>query len=150
MRIKIETPVARDMKTVFAGFTQDLFDALIPPEVPVKLLRFDGSRTGDEVHLELSFIFFKQKWISVITDDGESEDECFFVDEGRTLPFFLKFWRHRHRILRAPDGGDGAVIVDDIEYRAPIPGMGLILYPILRRQFKARGPIYQRIFGKPA
>ena len=148
MKIHIETEVAGDYREVFAGFTQDLFEALTPPEVPVRLLRFDGSRAGDEVHLELKIVGMRQLWISVITEDECTADECRFVDEGRQLPFFLSFWRHRHIIRRRPDGG--STIIDDIEFRCPLPGMSLVLYPVLWRQFRARRPVYRRIFGTPA
>ncbi|MEQ9365215.1 MAG: hypothetical protein RIF32_13285 [Leptospirales bacterium] len=146
MKLTIDTPVAGDYLTVFAGFTKDLFVELTPPGVPVELLRFDGSKTGNEVHLELSFPGFKQKWISEITSDACDDEECYFIDEGRTLPFFLSHWRHAHRIRK---DGEGARIIDDIEFRCPIPGMALFVYPVLFRQFRARGPVYQRIFGKP-
>ncbi len=146
MKINIETPVAMDYREVYAGFTKDLFVELTPPGIPVKLLRFDGSKTGDEVHLELSFPGFKQQWISEIISDACDDNECCFVDEGRRLPFFLSYWRHAHRILK---DGSGARIVDDIEFRSPIPGMALFVYPVMARQFRARGPVYQRIFGKP-
>lgn len=146
MKIRIETPVTQDYRTVFAGFTKDLFVELTPPGIPVELLRFDGSRKGDEVHLLLKFPGFPQKWVSEITQDECTDDECYFIDEGRELPFFLKQWRHVHRIVRE---GDGARIIDDIEFRVPIPGMQLGVYPALYQQFRARRPIYQRIFGKP-
>lgn len=147
MKLKIETTVARDFRTVYAGFTEELFRELTPPGVPVRLLRFDGSRTGDEVHLELRFPGFKHLWISQITADDCSESECFFVDEGRKLPIFLSYWRHAHRIRRAEAG---AVIVDDIEFECPVPGMAWLVFPFLRHQFRARSPVYQRIFGSPA
>ncbi|MCR9142407.1 MAG: hypothetical protein NXI24_09165 [bacterium] len=147
MKINITTAVAQNYREVYAGFTKDLFEALTPPGIPVELLRFDGSKTGDEVHLELSFPGFKQKWISHITADACDDAECYFIDEGRTLPFFLSYWRHAHRIQK---NGDGARILDEIEFRCPIPGMALFVYPVLYRQFRARGPIYQRIFGTPA
>ena len=148
MKIYIETRVAGDFREVFAGFTKDLFVELTPPGIPVRLLRFDGSKTGDVVHLELKFPGFTQQWISTITADACSDAECYFIDEGTHLPFFLSAWRHVHRIRRAPDGR-GAIITDDIEFKCPLPGMSLGVYPVLWRQFRTRGPVYQRIFGKP-
>ncbi len=147
MKIRIETPVAQDHRAVFAGFNRDLFEALSPPGVPVKLLRFDGSRVGDEVHLALGFGPLSQVWVSEITAETHTDEESSFVDEGRQLPFFLKRWRHAHRIVRE---GDGARIIDDIEFSAPLPGMGLLVYPMLYFQFRARRPVYQRVFGHPA
>lgn len=51
--IRIETPVEQDMKSVSAQFDNKLFDVLQPPFPPVKILRFDGSAVGDEVHVKL-------------------------------------------------------------------------------------------------
>ncbi len=144
MRLVIETPVAQPPETVMAGFNQDLFIKLNPPFPPVKVLRFDGSKRGDEVHLELNMLLFKQRWISVITEDGANDNEFYFVDEGKRLPFFLSYWRHRHRIVRA---GEGSTIVDDITFRAPLH-LSALLWPSLRAQFAYRCPVYQQVFGK--
>ena len=77
MRISIETKVSQNAQEVWAGFNQDLFLALNPPFPKAKLLRFDGSTTNDEVHLEIDFILFKSEWKSLITAHGESEEEIF-------------------------------------------------------------------------
>ncbi len=145
MHIKIHSPVQQAASQVIAGFNRDLFLQLNPPFPPVKLLRFDGSKQGDQVILELNFIFFRQTWESLITEDGENEEEIYFVDEGIKLPFFLKSWRHRHRILKK---NTKAEIVDDIEYRTPFWLMDYLMYPVLYLQFWYRKPIYQRIFRK--
>jgi ligand-binding SRPBCC domain-containing protein len=147
MQIKIDTPVSRDYKSVMKGFDESLFLKLNPPFPPVKLLRFDGCRKGDVVALELNFLFFRQKWISLITDDGLSEDEFYFVDEGTELPFFLKYWKHRHRILRR---GTTSVIVDDITFKTPFLLMDWLFKPVLWLQFAYRRPIYKKVFCKKA
>jgi hypothetical protein len=64
MRIRITTLVTQNYRQVADRFDQNLFKALNPPFPPVKLLRFDGSRKGDEVHLQLNFLLFKQVWKS--------------------------------------------------------------------------------------
>lgn len=145
MKITIETPVEQDYLQVKAGFDQTLFSKLSPPFPPVKLLRFDGSAKGDIVTLELNFIFFKQKWTSEITDDHTNSKEFYFIDEGTELPFFLKFWQHKHRIIK---NGSGSIIRDEITYQGPFGMMTLLLYPALYLQFLYRKPIYKKIFKK--
>lgn len=146
MNILIRTPVGQDYRQVWQGFNRDLFSALAPPFPPVRLLRFDGSLQGDEVHLELNFIFFRQKWTSLIIDQRESPAEIYFVDQGIALPFFLKSWHHRHRIVRE---GAGSVIIDDITFQSPFWLLDFLLFPTLYLQFLYRKPIYRRLFGKP-
>jgi ligand-binding SRPBCC domain-containing protein len=145
MNITIETRVAQDYLTVKAGFNESLFTKLSPPFPPVKLLRFDGSATGDLVTLELNFIFFKQKWTSQITDDQTTESEFYFIDQGIELPFFLKKWSHKHRVIK---DGDASIIRDEIEFKAPFGLMTALLYPALYLQFLYRKPIYKKIFRK--
>ncbi len=142
MNIKISTKVAQDIDSVFSQFNRELFLALNPPLMPVKLERFDGCEKGDEVHLKL---FWKLQWVSVIMDNGRNEKEIYFVDEGHTLPFFLNYWQHRHRIIRE---GEQSIIVDDITYRSPFRWLDYLLYPSLYAQFYYRRAIYRRFFAK--
>lgn len=146
MKINISTPVAQSMETVWNGFDQHLFSKLAPPFPPVRLLRFDGSEQGDEVHLELNFIFFKQTWVSVITENVKTEKEIYFIDKGTKLPFFLKYWQHKHRIVKSVDMKRGihSLIIDEIEFESPF---GFLLYPALFLQFLYRKPIYRKIFS---
>lgn len=145
MRIKISTRVKQDFKKVFSNFDKDLFLALKPPLVPLKLLRFDGCNTGDEVHLDLGA---GQQWVSVITQAGQTDTSVYFVDEGKVLPFFLRFWRHEHTISISPNNS-GTIITDNIEYKSHNSLLEYMLYPILYAQFAWRKPVYQRLFGKP-
>ncbi|HAA10159.1 MAG TPA: hypothetical protein DCE41_00115 [Cytophagales bacterium] len=143
MRIVIQTKVEQTVDQVKAGFNEKLFMKLSPPFPPVKLLRFDGSRTGDVVSLELNFLLLKQKWTSHITEDETKEGLFRFVDEGKSLPFFLKYWRHHHQILQ---DGSGSMIVDDISFQAPLRLLTPLLYPVLFLQFWYRKPIYRSFF----
>lgn len=143
MRFIIITPVAKEYRQVAQGFGQPLFEALNPPFPPVRLLRFDGSTKGDEVHLELNFILFKQVWKSLITENNTSEQEIYFIDEGIQLPFFLRYWRHKHRIVNK---GNGTHIVDDITFRSPFILFDFLLYPVLFLQFLYRKPVYRKFF----
>ena len=145
MNLKIFTSVGQDYQSVMRGFTQELFLKLNPPFPPVRLLRFDGCKKGDIVSLELNFIFFRQQWTSLILEDGLDDHEFYFIDFGEKLPFFLKYWRHHHRVVR---NGDGARIIDDITFRSPFLLMDYLLWPVLWLQFLYRKPIYQKVFRK--
>lgn len=144
MKITIETPVNQDYLKVKEGFNESLFKKLSPPFPPVKLLRFDGSTTGNLVILELNFIFFKQKWTSEIIEDRTTDKEFYFVDKGIELPFFLKKWTHKHRIIK---DGEKSVIRDEINYHAPFWVLTWLLYPTMLLQFAYRKPIYKKIFA---
>ncbi|NVJ86493.1 MAG: hypothetical protein HWE15_09330 [Algoriphagus sp.] len=145
MKLILETHVEQDYLTVKEGFHEALFKKLSPPFPPVKLLRFDGSKKGDQVALELNFIFFKQKWVSDITEDHTDEREFYFIDQGTRLPFFLKKWTHKHRVIAAEKG---SIIRDEIEFEGPNGLLTILLYPALWGQFLYRKPIYRRFFKK--
>jgi ligand-binding SRPBCC domain-containing protein len=145
MHLHIHTRVKQPYQQVWAGFDETLFRSLAPPFPPVKVLQFDGCLREDVVSLELNFLFFKQQWTSRITDQQTTEKEIFFVDEGTKLPFFLRYWRHKHRLISTPDGH--TVIADEIEFKTPFPLMDYLMYPALWAQFMYRKPIYRRVFG---
>jgi ligand-binding SRPBCC domain-containing protein len=144
MKITIETPVNQDYLQVKEGFNETLFKKLSPPFPPVKLLRFDGSTKGDLVTLELNFIFFKQKWTSEIMEDQTTDKEFYFIDKGIELPFFLKKWTHKHRIVK---DGENSIIRDEIDYQSPFWILTWLLYPAMLLQFAYRKPIYKKIFS---
>jgi ligand-binding SRPBCC domain-containing protein len=129
---------------VWEGFDKSLFKRLSPPFPPVRLLRFDGSHKGDTVSMELNFLFFRQQWTSLIVEQETTQDEIFFIDKGIKLPFFLKYWKHKHRMLREENG---TVIADEIEFRTPFEFLDYLLYPFLWAQFAYRKPIYKRVFS---
>ena len=144
MNIKINTKVEATLSKVRNGFTEDLFLSLNPPFPPVRLLEFGGCHTGDKVALELNFIFFKQEWVSDIIEDNESEHEWSFVDVGTKLPFFLKSWKHVHKVR--DDNGD-SIIIDDITFSTGLFLLDVLMYPLLLLQFLYRKPIYKKIFS---
>jgi ligand-binding SRPBCC domain-containing protein len=146
MRIIISTTVNQHFLDVMKGFNEDLFRSLSPPFPPVKLLRFDGSKKGDLVSLELNFFLFKQVWTSEITEDFSGEREIYFVDKGVKLPFFLGTWEHKHRIINR--GDSETEIRDEITFQGSSQLLTPLLYPILFLQFLYRKPIYKRIFAR--
>ncbi len=153
MQILFKTAVEKPYNDVIAGFTLDLFERLSPKSPPVNVKRFDGCKQGDEVHIEMVVPVLNrtEEWISRIVKAGEISghdtfnDEWYFIDEGVKLPFFLTYWRHVHRVVKAEDGS--AVIIDDIEYRSPWYMMPAV-HLVLSGQFAARQPIYREYFKK--
>ncbi|MCS6822465.1 MAG: hypothetical protein NZ551_11445 [Microscillaceae bacterium] len=146
MRFVIKTRVSQPISQVFANFNEILFRKLAPPFLPIKLLRFDGCKKGDIVSLELNFILFRQIWTSYITDFQSRAEEIFFIDEGKQLPFFLKSWKHVHRIQAVAYQPMQSYIIDDITFQSPYRWLDLLLLPVLYLQFAYRKPIYKRLF----
>jgi len=143
MKLNIRTTVAKSYWEVWLGFDETLFRKLSPPFPPVKVVRFDGCKEGDIVSLELNFLFFKQRWTSLITVQETTDSEIFFVDKGTQLPFFLAFWQHRHRIIKDQNQ---AIIADEIEFQTPFLLTDYLFYPLLWLQFAYRKPIYRKVF----
>jgi ligand-binding SRPBCC domain-containing protein len=146
MHIILKTFVEQDTKSVSEAFDKELFIKLKPPGIGLEILRFDGCQKGDRVELSLNFGLFKQQWNSTIIDSGASEEEIYFVDQstGKDLPFFLKHWTHRHRLIKE---GSGTTIVDDIEFTSPY-FTSILFYPIIWAQMAFRKPIYRKSFRK--
>ena len=145
MRLVIKTNVKTPLKKVFERFDLDLFKALKPPFVGLEVERFDGCQPKNEVHLLMNTFGLKQKWISVITETVENDQEIFFIDEGALLPTPLVFWRHKHRMVKVDD--NTTTIIDDITYRSFSKFLDPFLYPAFWVMFSLRGPVYKDYFG---
>ena len=150
MRIVLAFPVQATRNQVKESFDRRLFEALAPPPPfpAMKILRFDGCQVGDVVSLNLKLLpGWWQQWTSVITEAQETDTQWEFVDTGQTLPFFLKSWQHRHRVIGQAEKG-GCVIQEDISFTTPWWLPAGLLGLVMKWQFGMRGPVYQRIFGK--
>lgn len=146
-KLYFECPVSASLETVVEGFNVDLFKALKPPLVSLEVSRFDGCKTGDEVHLSIGAgIGPTVTWVSHITKDTQTENEWSFVDEGAVLPFPLKKWHHHHRVVRS---ANGSTIIDDISFSCGNLILDKLMKPALYFQFVGRKPVYQKTFGKP-
>lgn len=144
MKLKFETPVKGNYRRVMAGFDQKLFEALKPSVGKMEIVEFTGSKKGDRVHIRFTSPV-KAEWISLITEDGINENEAYFIDEGQTLPFPLKFWRHRHIVRKLTE--DTCIIIDDIEYKAGNRILTNLMYPAIYAGFAPRARIYKAYFG---
>lgn len=138
MNITLTSNVNLDHKSVFNGFDSKLFTYLLPPGT--ELIQFGGSDKGDVVHLKLPLA---GEWVSLITENQESEKGYYFIDEGKKLPFPLKKWKHRHTI-EAYNGGTR--IIDDMTFSSGSYLFDLVLYPVLYLSFYPRTWQYKNYF----
>ncbi|MEZ4829104.1 MAG: hypothetical protein R3C61_22895 [Bacteroidia bacterium] len=146
MRILLQSPVKGHFLSVFSRFNRDLFEALKPPGIKMDILRFDGSKPGDIVHIRMKIpIIGVQEWISTITEDVEEENRAWFTDTGEKLPSFLRYWKHRHIVSK---NGKSSIITDDITYRTPSLFFDYLMYPVIYLQFAMRGPVYKKFFSQ--
>ncbi|GEM_PF-158067 len=138
MNITLKSKVYGDLRTVYDRFDADLFRYLLPPRA--QLIEFGGSKKGDRVHLKLPLV---GEWISEIIEDGSSEAKCYFIDEGRKLPFPLKKWKHKH-ILHAE--GSRTIIEDNMSYATGNIITDVLFYPLLLLSFLPRIWQYKSYF----
>ena len=142
MRIELSTHIEnRTIVNTFQKFDEALFLKLAPPLPVSKLIRFDGCKTNDVVALKIRIFFKWHLWESLIISNENTESEINFVDEGSKLPFFLSFWKHRHRIVQEKND---VLIIDDIEFFAHNNVLTLLSFPILYLMFAMRKPIYRK------
>ncbi|RAU84301.1 SRPBCC family protein [Pontibacter arcticus] len=145
MQLHLKTHVRQNYVTVFEAFDEVLFRKLAPPYPRLNLLRFDGSKPGDVVAIEMLTGLSRHRWTSLITEESITATEAYFIDEGQELPFPLRRWRHKHLVTKE---GSGAIIHDLIEFSTGIKMLDIVLYPLLLAQFSLRKPIYRKVFGK--
>jgi ligand-binding SRPBCC domain-containing protein len=139
LNITLRSKVNEELRSVYNRFDDKLFRYLLPPGA--QLIAFGGSKKGDIVHLKLPLA---GEWISEITEDGASDDTCYFIDEGRKLPFPLKKWRHQHILHRS---GSSTIIEDNMSFSTGSLLVDLLFYPILLVSFLPRAWQYKGYFG---
>lgn len=138
MNINLKSVVKGDLASVSQRFDADLFRYLLPPGA--SLIEFGGSKKGDRVHLKLPIA---GEWISEIIEDGGSEDQLYFVDEGVTLPFPLKKWLHRHVLHK---DGQQVIIEDNMNFSTGFKLLDILFYPMLYFAFLPRTWQYGKYF----
>ena len=138
MNITLRSKVIGDLTTVYNRFDHNLFRYLLPPGA--QLIEFGGSKKGDIAHLKLPLA---GEWISEITENGMSEGLCYFIDEGRKLPFPLKKWKHKH-ILHA--AGKSTIIEDNMTFSTGNIITDILFYPVLLLSFLPRLWQYKSYF----
>ncbi len=147
MRLLLSTPLPTPSPTaVLARFDEALFKALAPPFPRLHVERFDGCRVGDTVALSMDWGVGRQAWVSRITEAGSSETAAWFTDEGATLPWPFRQWRHHHRVEADPATG-GTRIIDDLTYHTASVALDWLARPSLWALLAYRKPIYRRLLG---
>jgi len=102
------------------------FERLMPPwERATVLERSDGIRDGGRVVLKVGTPI-PVRWVARHVD---FEQDRQFADEQVEGPFAR--WRHLHRF--DPDGADGCVMTDRIEYELPLGPVGSAADPVFIR-----------------
>ena len=145
MRFTVVTPVSGIPVEIFQKFQRPLLEALVPPWAKITIHRFDGSVKGDKIELNVKLLgLIDQAWENLVTENFESDRECFFVDEGTKMPFPVTFWKHKHRIIGLKSGSE---IRDEIEFHCNSIFLEWIMFPVVWIQFVWRKPIYKKVFG---
>ncbi len=145
MKIVLQTIVNRQFDEVIRDFDEKLFRNLLPPAFVVRLLRYDGSKPGDTVHLRF-MLPWPSDWISRITQSSRETRQYYFVDEGIKLPFGLKKWKHVHRVEKT--GPHTSRITDDMNFTTGNPLTDRLLFPVLYMAFSPRRRQYRSYFNK--
>lgn len=144
MRLLFRTPVKKDFLFIKEKFTRELFLYLAPPWATIDIKKFDGCKTGDEIHVHINQSGLKQEWVSLITDEIQTDDEWCFVDEGKVLPWPMTYWKHRHRVLKMSNGH--SEIVDDIHFECSPKWMNYPTYAVVYAVMGIRPSRYKKFF----
>lgn len=144
MKIIISTTVGANWQLVRSHFKRELLEQLSPPGIKFDLERFDGSSPGDEVHAQTTFLGLKQKWVSIITEEKETNSQWYFVDEGKQLPWPLTGWKHRHSVESLDD--KASRIVDDIDFHCASKLTEVAVRPFIWLAFSVRPGRYKKFF----
>ena len=110
-KITLSSTFNANFREVKENFNKNLFEYLLPKIPPMKIEKYEGNNLGNEIHLSIA----KNKWISVISDIQDQSDEYSFTDTGKSLPYPLKQWNHKHRIVKLNE--NEVAIIDEIEFR---------------------------------
>ncbi len=144
MNINIKTKISAPFNVLLENFNQELFLYLKPPLMEVDLKQFDGCRKNDSIILELSHLFGKNTWESLVTEEAKTDKTWYFIDEGKILPPPLKDWRHTHIVHKINE--EECYLIDDINYKSSNVFLDVILFPVIYFQFWFRKNKYQQYF----
>lgn len=144
MKLLFSTQVLKSSEKIKEGFTRELFQFLSPGWIPFRILRFDGCKKGDEVHIQLGLHGLSQHWVSLITFEETNASGWSFVDEGKVLPWPLIYWKHHHRVDRIT--ATESKIVDDITFECSPAFLTPLFKPFLWSVFALRPNRYKKYF----
>ena len=142
---RIKTKVNASFGKVWQGFDYKLFTALQPSFPRTEVKRFDGCLPGNEVHTVLHFLGMKQVFNARIINREENTESAYFTDEGTQMPFFLSYWKHKHKVEKNTE--NTSHIIDEITFTGPNAFTEAFFYPIIYSQMLLRKPIYKKYFS---
>ena len=138
----LSSPVKAPLSYIKEHFTSDLLLKLSPPFPQVSLERFDGCKKDDQVILKINLLLTKLTWSSLITAENNTTEEWYFVDEGVEMPFGLRFWRHKHRVIEV--NPLHSLIIDEISFDTGMTFLNYLLFPFLWGMIFYRKPLYKK------
>jgi ligand-binding SRPBCC domain-containing protein len=144
--LKFENTVNYPFSKVIKNIGKEMFVALNPPWSSMELLRFDGTKVSDEVHLNLNFGFKKLPWVSKIVKSDLSDVEFNFIDIGFKMLPGMKSWHHQH-IFRSA-GNNQTIIIDDVSFEASNSAVELIYSKLIYIQLYYRKFAYENFLSK--
>lgn len=139
---KITTPIQASVSHVKILFTEELLLKLSPPFPQVSLKRFDGCKKDDQVILQINLLLTQLTWSSLITEENQTEEEWYFIDEGVEMPFGLKYWQHKHRVKKIDQ--QSCEIIDEISFDTRNAFLNYLLFPFLWGMIFYRKPFYKK------
>jgi len=139
---KIQTKIGAAMPFVWSQFNEALLKKISPPFPKIHINRFDGCKEGDLVILEINLLFIRVIWSSKIIYSKQDVHQSTFIDEGITVPFGIKQWKHEHSFIKIDDSE--CYILDDVTYKTSNVFLDIILFPFLWGMIFYRKPFYRK------
>jgi len=81
-------------------------------------------------------------WSSTITEDVDTKDEWYFIDQGVKMPFGLQYWQHKHRVKKIKELS--CEIIDEISFDTGKLFLNYLLFPFLWGMIFYRKPFYKK------
>ena len=128
-----------DIKKVKGEFNNILFLKHLTKLLPVKIIEWDGTYDGAKAHLAF-WLFGWRDFIVNHRENTEDDVKFSFVDEGISLPFYLKSWRHIHGAYKERDL---IIIKDEVNFTTDSKFLDLILFPMLVMPIFIRKILYK-------
>lgn len=140
MKFALESKIKGvDFKEVYRVFDFKLLKALSPPFMKPEAIVYDGNKKGDRLIFKLKNPLFTSDWIGYVSEEEHNENEIYFVDCGKSMPFGLKTWEHKHRLIRTHYG---TLIRDEVQFVGNNSLITFFLVPLVWLQFLYRKPMY--------
>ncbi|MEY4954560.1 MAG: hypothetical protein RI981_645 [Bacteroidota bacterium] len=144
---QITSQVSATLPYVWSKFDQKLLAKLSPPFPIARIIQFDGCHVNDKVCIELDFLLYRTRWYSVISSFKADASSYVFVDEGTSVPFGIKTWRHEHRIESISP--NECAIIDKIQFQTNYKLLDWLLFPLIWGMIIYRIPFYKKYLHQP-